>query len=88
MFTTVNNAAINLRGTISTSLLKIWNVCASQFKHSPPIIDGMWRLSLLTTVLQTSAVLLIPLLPHRKEDLNTWISKTRTGLEAPYLSSC
>jgi MFS family permease len=69
MFTTVSNSAGVLAGTISTLLLGIWNVGIDAFKMDPPYLGGFWRLSLLTTCIQTCAILLVPLLPHRPEDL-------------------
>jgi hypothetical protein len=69
MFTTISNAAGNLSASISTAFLSFWNVCASQFALSPPNVDGLWKLSLLTTCLQTAGLLLVPLLPHDKSAL-------------------
>jgi len=81
MFTTISNAAGNLASTFSTLLLPIWNVCPALFMEDPPVIDGLWRLNLLTTVIATSAVLLVPLLPKGKDDLNNvdFMHKNRIG---------
>lgn len=69
MFTTVNNAALNLAGTISTLFLGIWDVSQEKLEQDPPDVSGMWKLSLLTTCIQTAAILFVPLLPSNKEKL-------------------
>ena len=67
MFTTVNNAALNLSSSVSTLLLSIWDVSKEALEAHD--ISGMAKLTYLTTALQLSGILLVGLLPHYKEDL-------------------
>jgi hypothetical protein len=67
MFTTVNNAASNLSGAISTMLLGIWDVSKEALSNG--MLQGLVSLTLLTTFCQMSGVLLVGFLPKTKEDL-------------------
>ena len=67
MFTTVNNSALQLSSAISTVMLGIWDVSKETMIKGG--LSGILNLSILTTVLQTSGVLFVRLLPRTKEDL-------------------
>ena len=67
MFTTVNNCALSLSSAISTLLLGIWDVKKETMIEGD--LSGMTKLTILTTVLQTSGLLFVKLLPHTKDDL-------------------
>lgn len=77
MFTTVNNSAENLADAISTMLLGIWDVSKNVFITGDS--SGMIKLTVLTTVLQTSGVLFVDLLPRTKEDLMALHGKKHSG---------
>jgi len=67
MFTTFHNAASNLSAAISTQLLRIWDVSkGSLAKHE---LSGMINLTILTSLVQLSAVAFVGLLPESREDL-------------------
>jgi hypothetical protein len=67
MFTTVNNSALTLSSAISTQLLKIWDV--SRQTLAAGNVQGMIKLSYLTTISQVAAIVFVGLLPRYKEDL-------------------
>uniref|UniRef100_A0A7S1YSF3 Uncharacterized protein n=1 Tax=Ditylum brightwellii TaxID=49249 RepID=A0A7S1YSF3_9STRA len=67
MFTTVSNSAINLSVAISTVMLGIWDVSKQTLISGD--LSGMMKLTILTTMMQTSAVLFIKLMPNTKDDL-------------------
>lgn len=67
MFTTVNNSAGHLSSAISTQLLGIWDVSKAAIVAGD--WDGMFWLTLMTTLVQMSGVLFVKLLPRTKEDL-------------------
>lgn len=67
MFTTMNNVALNLSSNLSTALLGIWDV--SKEKLEKGHLSGLINLTILTTCLQTSACIFLPLLPKYKRDL-------------------
>jgi BT1 family len=67
MFTTVNNSALTLSSAISTQLLKIWDV--SRQTLAAGNVQGMIKLSYLTTFSQVGAIVFVGLLPRYKEDL-------------------
>jgi hypothetical protein len=81
MFTTVNNAAGSLAGTVSTMFLGIWDVSSERLKLRPPDVSGLWKLSLLTTVIQTAGILFVPMLPAGKDELQglNFQSKSKIG---------
>lgn len=67
MFTTVNNCASGLAGTFSTLLLGIWDVSKETMLSGD--LSGMTKLTIFTTILQTSGLLFVKLLPNTKDDL-------------------
>lgn len=67
MFTTVWNSAMMTSPAISSMLLGIWDVSEAALKAG--YLDGLFNLSLLTTVIQTSPILLLHLLPHGRKEL-------------------
>lgn len=67
MFTTVNNSALTMSSAISTQLLKIWDVSRAALQAGN--VQGMIRLTYLTTFSQVAAILFVGLLPRYKEDL-------------------
>jgi len=69
MFTTVNNTALHLASTFSTVLLPIWDVTKNTMLSGD--LSGLVKLTILTTLLQTSGILFVKLLPNTKEDLAT-----------------
>jgi len=73
MFTTVSNCASGLSSALSTILLKIWDVSKETMVGGD--LSGMTKLTILTTVLQTSGLLFVKFLPNTKDDLN----KLHTG---------
>ena len=68
MFTTVNNCAYGLSSILSTQLLRIWDVSKETMLSGD--LSGMTKLTILTTILQTSGLLFVKLLPHTKDDLS------------------
>lgn len=67
MFTTVNNSALTLSSAFSTILLRVWDVSKEALENKE--LQGMIKLTLLTTAIQVSGVLFVGLLPEFKEDL-------------------
>lgn len=67
MFTTVNNSAYTLSAAISTVMLGIWDVSKETLMSGD--VSGMVKLTVVTTLIQTSGVLFVKLLPRTKEDL-------------------
>ena len=69
MFTTTWNSAMLLAPAISSSfLLGIWDVRKETMEAGE--LDGLFHLTVLTTVLQMSPILLLRWLPHGREDLH------------------
>jgi len=67
MFTTVNNSAANLSSAISTQLLRIWDVSKEALARHE--LSGMINLTILTSLMQVSAIAFVGLLPKTREDL-------------------
>ena len=67
MFTTVNNCALQIGSTVSSLLVNIWDTDEETLAAQD--MSGMWRLTLLTSCLQLSAILFLPLLPRNEEAL-------------------
>ncbi len=67
MFTTVSNTAGGLASILSTVLLRIWDVSKETMMSGD--LSGMTKLTILTTILQTSGLLFVKLLPRTKDDL-------------------
>ena len=71
MFTTMNNVALNLSSMLSTSLLGIWDVSKETMMEGD--LSGLVKLTILTTCMQTSGCLFLPLLPKYKRDLEALV---------------
>lgn len=67
MFTTVWNSAYMLAPTLSSLLLGIFDVSKSTLEAGD--VSGLFKLSVLTTAIQTVPILFIGLLPHARDDL-------------------
>lgn len=67
MFTTMNNSAMHMSTAFSTIVLKIWDVSKETMMGGD--LSGLVKLTILTTVMQTSGILFVKLLPNTKEDL-------------------
>lgn len=67
MFTTVHNSAGTLAAAVSTLLLGIWDVSKATIISGD--LSGMTKLTIFTTIIQTSGVLFVKLLPRSKDDL-------------------
>ena len=67
MFTTVNNCAYGLANTFSTLMLGIWDVSKETMLEGD--LSGLTKLTILTTILQTSGLFFVGLLPNTKDDL-------------------
>jgi len=67
MFTTVHNAALGLASTLSTVVLRIWDVSKETMLSGD--LSGLVKLTILTTILQTSGILFVKMLPNTREDL-------------------
>mmetsp|Transcript_15651 Transcript_15651/g.43167 ORF Transcript_15651/g.43167 Transcript_15651/m.43167 type:complete len:112 (+) Transcript_15651:1532-1867(+) len=76
MFTTVNNAALNLATAISTHLLGIWDVSKEALEDGD--LTGMVNLTYLTSAIQLSGILFVCLLPHTKDGLSELESKGKS----------
>jgi hypothetical protein len=68
MFTTMNNVALILSSNLSTNLLGIWDVSEAALSRGE--LGGLTKLTLLTTALQASGALFLPLLPRTKAELH------------------
>jgi Na+/melibiose symporter-like transporter len=77
MFTTGFNAALLLAPAVSTTLLGIWDVSKRALEIGE--LDGMFNLSILTTVIQMSPVLIIGWLPHGRDELLALAQKPYSG---------
>lgn len=69
LFTSINNSAIMLSSSISTSLLGIWDVSKSSLEAHHT--NGLLYLTILTSCIQISAIIFIPLLPSSKAELSS-----------------
>lgn len=67
MFTTTWNSAMMMAPAISTLLLRIWDVSKSALENGQ--VDGLFRLSVLTTLIQASPILILGWLPHGRNEL-------------------
>ena len=67
MFTTAWNSAILLAPSISSLLLGIWDVSVDALEMGDT--SGLFRLSVLTAIIQTSPIVLLGLLPRSREEL-------------------
>ena len=73
LFTTAWNLAILLAPSISSTLLSIWDVSVAALKAGN--LDGLFNLSILTAVIQTSPIFLPPMLPQTRDELLGLASK-------------
>ena len=77
MFTTYWNSAMLLSPAVATSLLRIWDVSKETLEADE--LDGLFKLSLLTTFIQTLPVLLIFWLPRDRDELYALGQKPYSG---------
>ena len=77
MLTTFWNSAQMLSPAISSRLLSIWNVSKEALVAGE--LDGLYNLTVLTTLIQLSPVALIGLLPHGRDDLMALSEKPYSG---------
>jgi hypothetical protein len=76
MYTTVSNAAMLMQPAISTMLLGIWDVSVSALEAGD--LSGLMKLTILTTLIQTSAIFFVKLLPKDRRDLELLKTKDRS----------
>jgi len=76
MYTTVSNSAMLAQPAISTMLLGVWDVSKQALEDRD--LSGMLKLSILTTLIQTSAILFVGLLPKDRHDLELLKTKERS----------
>ena len=69
MFTTVNNSAMLLASSLSTLLLGIWDVSKTALERDS--LDGMVKLTLLTTAVQSFPIVFLHFLPQNVDDMKT-----------------
>ncbi|KAJ8908297.1 hypothetical protein NDN08_008388 [Rhodosorus marinus] len=67
MFTTASNTALGVGSSLSTLLLGIWDVSKQALESGQ--VYGMAKLTVLTTLLQTSGLLFVFLLPRNRDEL-------------------
>ncbi|GAX28400.1 hypothetical protein FisN_4Hh410 [Fistulifera solaris] len=67
MFTTVFNVAQMIAPALSSSLLGIWDVSKDRLEEGD--LNGMFNLTILTTLIQISPILFVGLLPHGRKEL-------------------
>ncbi|KAL7567442.1 hypothetical protein ACA910_021401 [Epithemia clementina (nom. ined.)] len=77
MFTTVMNSALMISPAISSLLLGIWDVSKDALEKGD--LDGLFNLSLLTTVIQISPLLFLGWLPRDRKELEALASKPFSG---------
>jgi len=68
LFTTFNNSALLLAPAISTTLLGIWDVSTPALESGN--VSGMFKLSILTTILQMTPLLILSWLPQSSKELD------------------
>jgi hypothetical protein len=67
MFTTAWNSALLLAPSISSVLLGIWDVSLGALKAGD--LSGLFKLSVLTAVIQMSPIMFLNWLPHSRDEL-------------------
>jgi hypothetical protein len=67
MYTTAWNSSMLLAPAISTLMLGIWDVSEEALEEGN--LGGMFRLTILTSLLQISAILFVGMLPRNVKDL-------------------
>lgn len=68
LFTTTWNVGGVLSDAISTNLLRVWDVSKATMENGD--LSGIFKLSMLTTALQTLPILFVGMVPHGVEELN------------------
>lgn len=76
MYTTVYNASLLVQPAISTMLLGIWDVSRTALENGD--LSGLLKLTILTTLIQTSAILFVGLLPKDRRELELLKTKDRS----------
>ena len=76
MYTTVSNSAMLLQPAISTVLLGIWDVSKPTLEAGE--LSGLLKLTILTTLIQTSAFCFVGLLPNDRHDLEVLKTKEQS----------
>lgn len=76
MYTTVSNSAMLAQPAISTMLLGIWDVSRQALEDDE--LSGLLKLTILTTLIQTSAILFVGLLPKDRHELELLKTKVRS----------
>jgi hypothetical protein len=77
MFTTVWNSAMMISPAIGSVLLGIWDTSPSALAAGQ--LDGLFKLSILTTLLQVSPVFFLRWMPHNRETLYALSDKAGSG---------
>ncbi|KAL7555414.1 hypothetical protein ACA910_017423 [Epithemia clementina (nom. ined.)] len=77
MFTTVMNSSWMIANVISSLLLGIWDVSKETLEEGN--MDGMFKLSLMTTIVQCSPLLFVHWLPHGRKELEALTLRPFSG---------
>ena len=79
MLTTLQNMASTVANDISTLLTGIWDVSNSAITNGD--YSGMWKLTVLTSVIEIVPLVILPLLPaDREEQTKLQASNERSAL--------
>ncbi|KAL7555416.1 hypothetical protein ACA910_017424 [Epithemia clementina (nom. ined.)] len=76
-FTTVMNSSWMISNSISSLLLGIWDVSKETMEKGQ--LDGMFKLSLLTSLVQFSPLFFMSWLPHGRKELEELASRPYSG---------
>lgn len=77
MFTTCWNSAMLLAPALSTNMLNIWDVSKDALQDGE--LDGLFNLSILTTVIQTLPIVILFWLPRNRDELYALAQKPYSG---------
>ena len=77
MFTTFSNSALLLAPAFSSNLLRVWDVSKDTLEANE--LSGLFKLSVLTTILQMSPLAFLSLLPNSSEDLHALSRRANNG---------
>jgi hypothetical protein len=77
ILTALSNVAYAVAYSIGTALTKVWDVTNPTLKAGQ--FSGLWRLSVLTSLLQPLPLLLIAFLPGSKDEQKKMKEKNRTS---------